>query len=97
MPHARATDPETSHLAAETVSNLTETKQAILRILKTKPLNDDQIYQIFFQGAEHGYWKHASVSGVRSRRAELVREGLIKQVSRTETRFGRKCYVWGLA
>lgn len=97
MPTARTADLDTSHEAARSVKNLSETKEAILRILRTKQLTDDQIYQIFFQGAEQGYWSHASMSGVRSRRAELVRDGLVKQVAKSETRFGRKCYVWGLA
>jgi len=99
MAGARITDPETSHEAAKslTFEQLTETKRAILKILAHKDLNDDQIYQIYFQGAELGYWRHASVSGVRSRRAELVREGYLKRKGKSETRFGRTCLIWGLA
>lgn len=99
MAGARITDPETSHDAAKSLraEDLSETKQAILKILKYKDLNDDQIYQLFFQGAELGYWKHASVSGVRSRRAELVRDGLVSRKGKSETRFGRTCLIWGLA
>lgn len=99
MPGARITDPETSHEAAKSLKaeNLSETKRAIVKILTYKNLTDDQIYQLFVQGADQGYWKPASISGVRSRRAELVKEGLLERKSQSKTPFGRACIVWGLA
>ena len=99
MPGARITDPQTSHEAAQSLKaeRLSETKRAILRILKYKDLTDDQIYQMFNQGVEHGYWNPASVSGVRSRRAELVKDGLLIRKGQSKTRFGRNCIIWGRA
>lgn len=95
---ARRTDPETSHEAAKSVSeeSITETQRAIIKLLGTTPMNDDQLFQMYFQGAEQGYWKHASMSGVRSRRSELVKRGIVKNVGRTKTSFGRAAIIWGL-
>lgn len=99
MAHARNTDPETSHQAAKSVSvaSVTDTQKAILKLLKLRAMNDEQIFDAFFQGAENGRWKHASMSGVRSRRSELERLGLVKDVGLTKTRFGRAAIVWGIA
>lgn len=98
MPTARMSDPDTSHEAAKSIDpdSVTETQRAILKLLATSPMNDEQLFQMYFQGAEHGYWKHASVSGVRSRRSELVKGGLIEDKGRTKTKFGRAAVIWGL-
>lgn len=97
--YARSTDPQTSHQAAESVLDVdvTETQRVILKLLKTRSMNDEQLFQIFFQGAEHGYWNHASMSGVRSRRSELTKRGLVKDCGRSKTKFGRASIIWGLA
>ena len=97
--HARSTDPQTSHEAAKSVTDaaMTETHRAIMRLLESRPMNDEQLYQMFVQGAEHDYWNHASMSGVRSRRSELVKRGLVKDCGRSKTKFGRASIIWGRA
>ena len=99
MAHARNTDPETSHQAAKSLSvaSVTDTQRAILKLLKRRSMNDEQLFDAFFQGAENGSWKHASMSGVRSRRSELERLGWVKDVGITKTRFGRAAILWGVA
>lgn len=95
---ARKTDPATSHEAAKSITEeaITETQRAIIKLLGTKPMNDDQLFQMFHQGAENGYWNFASMSGVRSRRAELVKRGFVVSKGIEKTKFGRSCHVWGL-
>ena len=94
MPNTRTNDPETSHEAAETVTNVTETHAAIMTILGRLQVTDDELFRLHFAGAAKGQWPYASESGVRSRRAELVRMGKVQEVSRAKTRFGRNAIVW---
>lgn len=97
MPVARMTDPETSHEAARSLKaeKLNETQNAIMQILDGNDLTDEEIAQRHFAGAEAGFWLHASESGLRSRRAELVQGGLVQKVGKSQTRFGRAALVWG--
>jgi hypothetical protein len=88
---ARKTDPQTSHDAADSVNNITETKRHILKMLRT-PKCDDQLI---------GMWKaskgspEASESGIRSRRAELVREGRVVDTGkRIQLASGRFAIIW---
>lgn len=94
MPHARHTDPTTSHEAAASVGNLTATKQAILKAL-VRPGTDVDIIQRYknLHGAPT-----ASESGIRSRRAELVVAGLVLDTgSRAKLPSGRTAIVWAVA
>lgn len=66
---ARTTDPETSHLAAESVSNYTELQRAIITALTQRSMCDEQIQRHLEElGME------VSPSGVRGRRNELCSE-----------------------
>lgn len=99
MPHARITDPSTSHEAARslTAERLSETQRAILELLAKHPMADDEIGFRHYAIASGGRWNHASPSGLRSRRAELVQMGLVVRHSTDTTKFGRKQIVWALA
>lgn len=93
MPHARTTDPQTSHDAARSVTNISPLKQVITELLDT-PMTDPELF------VRIGYRYSAPVteSGVRSRRAELVRDGRVKDTgSRQKLESGRSAIVWGLA
>lgn len=97
MPTARMTDPNTSWEAAASVTNVTETQQHILLIL-TIPMTDDELIDAFDAMAGSNGWKLASPSGIRSRRAELVALGLVKDTGeRRKSWSGRKSIVWATA
>lgn len=93
MPYARHTDPQTSHDAAASVTNLTATKQAILKAL-VRPGTDVDLVQRYknLHGAPA-----ASESGIRSRRAELALAGLVKPVGTARLASGRNAIVWAVA
>jgi hypothetical protein len=99
MPHARTTDPATSHDAAASVNNVTKTQNRILDLLAT-PMTDQKLveeYQWWSVG-NTDYVPAASESGIRSRRAELVSKGLVVDTGdRTLLRSGRRAIVWGVA
>jgi len=93
MPHARTTDPETSHEAARSVKNLTQTQENILRIFnKYRRLTDEMLLR-YYRGQ---YRKPAvSDSGLRSRRAELVARGLLEDSGlRSKMNSGRNAIMW---
>jgi hypothetical protein len=94
MPFARKSDPTTSFQAAESVSNVTETQEFILKMLENHSMTDVQLV---------GYFKavpgpKASESGIRSRRSELVASGLVVDSGeRRKLASGRKAIVWAKA
>jgi hypothetical protein len=91
MPFARTTDPETSHEAAQSVTNITPLKQEILQRLMT-PMTDADLYETLVFGSN----LIVTESGVRSRRAELVQAGLVKDTgARQKLKTGRNAIVWG--
>ena len=94
MVRARRTDPVTSHLAAESVDNVTQTQAFILRCLK-RPRNDVELVNAYMA---YKTAPNASESGIRSRRAELVDRGLVIDTGRrVKLASGRYSIVWGLA
>ena len=93
MPFARFKDCLTSHEAAASVDNITKTQQAILVLLR-KPLTDEQLVQAYFVRSSLGKAPRASVSGIRSRRCELARLGLVKDVGFAKTESNRTATVW---
>lgn len=93
MPHARTTDPQTSHDAAESVTNISPLKQVITELLET-PMTDPEL----FVKIRYRYSMPVTESGVRSRRAELVRAGQLKDTgARKQLASGRLAIVWGRA
>ena len=98
--HARSTDPHTSVLAAESSTELLQTKTqlAILAILEYGPATDLEIIRIYRDLVEFNDAPQASESGIRSRRSELVRAGKVEDSGeRRRTPSGRLSIVWGLA
>lgn len=97
MPNARRTDPETSVLAALSVIGIRPLQEAILRIL-AKPMCDYELVAEYNQWVRHGFADPASESGIRTRRAELVKQGkVIDTGQRGITPTGRKSIIWAVA
>lgn len=94
---ARNTDPQTSHDAAHSISAdaLSETQAAIMVILRETPMCDEKLVEQFHIWEQLGRFPKASDQSIRSRRAELVRKGLVEYAGfderMTTGRFGR---VW---
>jgi hypothetical protein len=99
MPHARTTDPDTSHEAAKSVSKLKEMYDTMLIAFESLgPMNDDQLIRLWKVGVKELGWRDASESGIRSRRSELVAQGkIIDSGKRVKMRSGRLSIVWELA
>ncbi|MCP4743224.1 MAG: hypothetical protein GY871_13525 [Actinomycetales bacterium] len=96
-PRARNTDPTTSHQAAASVApdTLTRTQALILEALRAHgPLTDEQLCQRIAQVER----KYLAVSGIRTRRSELVKAGrVIDTGDRQPMLSGRPAIVWGIA
>jgi hypothetical protein len=90
---ARKTDPSTSHEAAASVVNITDTQKVILHLLK-KPMTDLELVQTFYKSVNRNVlW--ASESGIRSRRSELVQRGKVVDTgAREKLPSGRNAIVW---
>jgi hypothetical protein len=100
MPHARTTDPVTSHEAAASVSNLTKTQQTILDLFQRvdKRMTDNELIRWYWWAVSNLQAPNASDSGIRSRRAELTRAGKLRDSgSRHKLPSGRNAIVWELA
>ena len=94
MPRARKTDPTTSHEAAASVTAVTGTQGAILRLLFT-PQYDDELVDRYYTLVDAGLAPNASPSGIRSRRAELVEKGWVEDTgARVKLTSGRRAIVW---
>jgi hypothetical protein len=92
MARARNTDPVTSHLAAESVGDVTRTQEYILKALR-KARTDVELVEAYTNLRTA---PRASESGIRSRRAELVRKGLVIDTGkRVRLDSGRYAIVWG--
>lgn len=97
-PAARATDPETSHKAAASVTDVTAKQAAVLDVLRHYgPLTDEQIRN--YHRAKAYPWQ--SDSGLRTRRKELVELGKVEPVTmlggdvfKRPTVSGRESIVW---
>lgn len=91
MPFARINDPETSHEAAASVKNISATQEYVLKALN-RPRTDPDLAEAYLniKGAPI-----ASLSGIRSRRAELVAKGLVEDSGLREVLpSGRKAIIW---
>ena len=92
--HARRTDPETSHAAAESLdpTRLRRSQEFVLGVLRAYPagLTDEELREAVDRT---GY--AISDSGLRTRRSELVRLGLVEDSGeRATTLAGRQTIVW---
>jgi hypothetical protein len=88
--HARRTDPRTSHAAAASV-DVTAGQQHVLDLLAAGPATDEDLVA---RARTAGIL--ISDSGVRSRRAELVRAGRVTEAGIGTTTSGRKSTVWAV-
>ena len=106
--HARNTDPETSREAAESVRRPTAKQNCVLAVLGfiefRKGISDEHLVMAYNSSFYGGLGdklqglSRQSESGIRSRRAELVRKGLIVDSGRrVKTSSGRNAIVWRLA
>lgn len=95
--HARRTDPGTSHAAAKSVKNQTETHDRILELFERFGDATDEDLLVYWRQLRslEENWPSISPSGLRSRRAELVALGLVRDSGhRSTTESGRSCIVW---
>lgn len=95
-PRARHTDPSTSHAAAASVKNTTLTQQRILQVLEASgPMTDEQIATAYTRSFPQ---QPVSPSGLRTRRSEMARRGLIQQAEGAldigTTAAGRRSKLW---
>lgn len=99
MPIARSSDPETSHEAAESVTHVRRSQAAVLGVLAfLGPSTDNELISDYEEGIAKYGLPQQSPSGIRTRRAELVRDGLVKDSGkRTWLPSGRRAIVWELA
>lgn len=99
--HARPMAVDSHSVEAEpSAERITEVQVVVLDILRVAgPVTDDALIAIYKSRAEHypGVPK-ASPQSVRSRRAELVRRGLIRPTDIVGvSQFGNRATVWALA
>lgn len=86
MPNARTTDPITSQEAAQSVWEPTEVQSRILEVLRNYEavtedadgLTDDEIFHGFIAESRRSGWFIPTPQSVRSRRAELTRDGHVQ-------------------
>lgn len=96
MPNARATDPSTSWEAAMSISaeHLNKVQRHILNLLSA-PMTDIQLVDEYRRWSSLIGEDFSSESGIRTRRAELVRRGLVVDtLVREKTPSGRNAIVW---
>jgi len=95
--HARTTDPQTSHQAARSV-NVTRGQRIVLNeFLMYHHMTDEQLIEVLKIRQGSCPDARLSDSGARSRRAELVAIGILKDTGRrTTTAANRKTTIWGL-
>lgn len=97
---SRETDPDTSRQAAASLSaeRMRETQRVIVDILdRFGPACDEDIAVYARQLESLGEAPKQSPSGLRSRRAELVAAGIVRDSGdRTKTSSGRQTIVWEL-
>lgn len=87
----------TSHAAAASVKPvLRESQRVVLEVLRALGCGtDEDIHAHFIKEFLHHSWKPQSVSGLRTRRHELVEAGYVEDSGVTETLpSGRESIVW---
>lgn len=96
MPHARTTDPITSHQAAASVTKITETQSVIIWLFeKHMYLTDEQLYAYYTETMALGGAPMASSSGIRTRRSELTQLGYLEDSGRrAKTISNRNAIIW---
>lgn len=92
---ARATDPDTSHDASRSIGEMTQKRQAVLDIVTAIGGGTDEDIVDAYRSSSA---PQQTASGIRTRRAELVTMGLVRDTGRRTVRAsGRSAIVWGRA
>ncbi len=104
-PRARRDSPQTSWDAARSVENVSDVQGAILRLYALYgPMTDTRLieaYKLRQAGGKHHdglplIYPPCSESGIRTRRNELVKARLVKNMGWTDKLpTGRQAIVWG--
>jgi hypothetical protein len=77
------------------VTNVEKTKLGIKYLLMVSAKTDQDLIAAYAEGVEQGKWPHASESGIRTRRAELVAEGIVEATGeRVKLPSGRFANTW---
>ena len=95
-PLSRNTDPFTSHIAPSSKTTRDTIRKNLLTIFKKYGyLTDEQLVAIYNNSFD---FAPATDQGIRTRRSELVREGLVdaKPGEFGVTKTGRRCIIWEL-
>lgn len=96
--HARNTDPSTSHLAAESVAEVSRVQALVLALFHyLGDLTDAELCHNWHLMTVAGDYPPATDQNIRSRRAELVQAGRLSATGRIAyTLHGRKTTVWDI-
>lgn len=92
--HARSTDPDTSHEAAASIKDLRQSQFKVWMLFGAFPdgATDEELLD---RARQIGFL--ISDSGLRTRRSELVRQGLVEWSGEKKwTTSGRRTRVWQL-
>jgi hypothetical protein len=96
--HARRTDPQTSHDAARSVTNLRPRQVAVLDlVLLLCPVTDPDLVEAYQTRSriDPDRYPRQSESGIRTRRSELVTLGYVEDSTHRATLpTGRKATMW---
>lgn len=99
-PRARSTDPATSHAAARSIRPgfLRDSQDAIVKLFRELgPMDDSLLVDRYQEAVLEGLRPNQSPSGIRTRRAELVDAGVVRDTGRTvRLESGRQATVWEL-
>lgn len=95
--YARHTDPDTSHDAAASVKHIRISQRCVLAVLRThSPLTDEELVTMY-EDARRRFqvFPPQSPSGIRTRRAELVKQGLVEYTgTKRPLASGRMAQTW---
>lgn len=93
--HARRIDPQTSHLAAESVKDTTPLQERILSLYETHgAMIDDEMIEAYAR--QFGHWWPATPSSLRSRRSDLHYAGKVVERGTKLNARGRKSLLWDI-
>jgi hypothetical protein len=96
--YARRADPETSHQAAASVQHTRWSQQCVLYLLRAQrePVTDERIVELYEEARDRfQVFPQQSPSGIRTRRSELVRQGLVEYTGiRVPLASGRNARTW---
>ncbi|AEQ21086.1 hypothetical protein E3_1690 [Rhodococcus phage E3] len=94
MPATRNSDPNTSHEAEKSVRIGPSRKDVYRTFFKYGPMTDAELLQAYRLPSE--VLVPQSDSGLRSRRAELVAQGMLEARGITANATGRKVTIWAI-